>query len=293
MPGRIAPPAPRAPPSSTRSSSTGTTPSFTSLKQNVGRIDVLGARVAAPGRRERAARSRTTRPRRQVVLDFVKERRPGSPGRAAHQQLQPRHARLAVGAHRSDAGQPGGACADDCRDHRVRGPARVQAASTSTSRRFRKARQPLLASFMCELRGRVPAARLVRVGIGAARRQAFDYKALGACTDRLILMAYDEHASESDAGPVASQAWFSDGVARRAARRALRAISSSPSATTGTTGSRAAHGARQPVVVPGGDARRRSSREGHAELTPDSLNPTFDYAGRALAGASRLGSSTP
>ena len=36
----------------------------------------------------------------------------------------------------------------------------------------------------------------------------FDYKFLAASSDGLILMNYDEHESENEAGPVASQDWF-------------------------------------------------------------------------------------
>src|SRR5262249_61461536 len=44
---------------------------------------------------------------------------------------------------------------------------------------------------------------------------AFDYRGLAKVTDTLVLMAYDEHASETVAGPVASQPWFTASLERR------------------------------------------------------------------------------
>src|ERR1700747_797853 len=41
-----------------------------------------------------------------------------------------------------------------------------------------------------------------------ARDKDFDYTAIAARTDGVVLMDYDEHESESDPGPVASQEWF-------------------------------------------------------------------------------------
>ena len=41
-----------------------------------------------------------------------------------------------------------------------------------------------------------------------ARDKDFDYAKIAALTDGLVLMNYDEHESENEAGPVASQDWF-------------------------------------------------------------------------------------
>ena len=41
-----------------------------------------------------------------------------------------------------------------------------------------------------------------------ARDRDFDYATIAARTDGVVLMDYDEHESENEAGPVASQDWF-------------------------------------------------------------------------------------
>lgn len=103
---------------------------------------------------------------------------------------------------------------------------------------------------------------------------AFDYRALARVTDALLLMAYDEHASESDAGPIASQAWFADLVRRRAAEiGAGRYI-----VALGNYGydwrDRTTNGDELSFQ----DALRVAREsEGKIALSPDALNPTFDY----------------
>ena len=44
--------------------------------------------------------------------------------------------------------------------------------------------------------------------------RAYDYGALAAMADAVVIMGYDEHAGNEDPGPVASQAWFEKGVRR-------------------------------------------------------------------------------
>ncbi|MBC7474389.1 MAG: polysaccharide deacetylase family protein, partial [Candidatus Sericytochromatia bacterium] len=44
---------------------------------------------------------------------------------------------------------------------------------------------------------------------------AFDYKTLAKYNDYLVLMAYDEHWSTSDPGPIASQKWYANLIAKR------------------------------------------------------------------------------
>ena len=46
----------------------------------------------------------------------------------------------------------------------------------------------------------------------------FQYKALAAASDQLVLMGYDEHEDSSQAGAVASQSWLTDNIAERIAQ---------------------------------------------------------------------------
>ena len=64
-------------------------------------------------------------------------------------------------------------------------------------------------SFLAELKSRLKG-KILSVAIPArtsAIEDAFDYKALNAVADRIIVMAYDEHWSGSSPGSVASLAW--------------------------------------------------------------------------------------
>ena len=159
-----------APPSSTRSSSTGTTPASPRSSRTSGASTSWCPNGCTWPTRPGGS-SRTTRRAGRSCSISLEGSAAGSPGRAAHQQLQPRHARLAVGAHRRDAGQPGGACADDCR---VSPRSWASTGSKGINVDFEaipKARQRPAGLVHVRAEGRVPAARLVRVGIGAARRQ--------------------------------------------------------------------------------------------------------------------------
>ena len=241
----------RAPPSSTRSSSTGTTRASPRSSRTSGASTCWCPSGCTWPTRPGGSSRTTRRAGRSCSISSRSGGRISGSCRSSTTSTPTR----STGSRRASE-----RCWPTRRRARRRSPASPRswastgsAASTSTSRRFRRARQPLLASFMCELKAEFqPRGWSVSESV-PLDDSAFDYKALGACTDRLILMAYDEHASESDAGPVASQAWFSDGVARRAAdvpagpsrrrRRQLRVRLD-----------RGQPRARQPVVVPGGDA---------------------------------------
>ena len=72
-----------------------------------------------------------------------------------------------------------------------------------------------LVAFVREL-----AARFHREGLVVSQSvpvddRAFDFRALAAAADYLILMAYDEHAADTDPGPVASQRWFTRAIEAR------------------------------------------------------------------------------
>ena len=65
-----------------------------------------------------------------------------------------------------------------------------------------------LVTFMQELHGAFSAKGLLVVQAVPFADPEWNYKAYAAATDYLILMAYDQHWTGSDAGPVAAQDWF-------------------------------------------------------------------------------------
>ena len=74
-----------------------------------------------------------------------------------------------------------------------------------------------LSAFMSELHARFHPFGLTVAESVPLNDPAFDYRSLSRHADYLVLMAYDEHASTSDPGPVASQKWFTDSVHARLA----------------------------------------------------------------------------
>ncbi len=64
--------------------------------------------------------------------------------------------------------------------------------------------------FLKELRQELPAGKRLSVALPARFEQipdAYDYTRIAPIVDRVVIMAYDEHWSTSDPGPVASLAW--------------------------------------------------------------------------------------
>ena len=70
------------------------------------------------------------------------------------------------------------------------------------------AAQGNLITFMQELHGAFAARNLLVVQAVPFADSEWNYKAYSAASDYLILMAYDQHWTGSDAGPVAAQDWF-------------------------------------------------------------------------------------
>ena len=68
--------------------------------------------------------------------------------------------------------------------------------------------QPNLLTFMQELHGAFAAKNLLVVQAVPFADEEWNYKAYSAASDYLMLMAYDQHWTGSDAGPVAAQDWF-------------------------------------------------------------------------------------
>ncbi len=101
-----------------------------------------------------------------------------------------------------------------------------------------------------------------------------DYRTLAQFTDYLILMAYDEHSSDSKAGPVASQSWYVDALRRR--------FTQLPPTTyviaLGSFGYDWIANTTSGTQLTFQDALRTAQEsEGRITLDPRTLNPTFDY----------------
>ncbi|HWX93832.1 MAG TPA: glycosyltransferase [Terriglobales bacterium] len=73
---------------------------------------------------------------------------------------------------------------------------------------FPKSAQPGYLALLGELSADLHASGLKLYVSVPARDRDFDYAAIAARTDGIVLMNYDEHESENEAGPVASQDWF-------------------------------------------------------------------------------------
>src|SRR6201984_2493296 len=73
---------------------------------------------------------------------------------------------------------------------------------------FPKKAQPGYVALLGELGSDLHAKGLKLYGSVPARDKDFDYAAIAARTDGVVLMNYDEHESENEPGPVASQEWF-------------------------------------------------------------------------------------
>ncbi|MGE0115778.1 MAG: glycosyltransferase [Steroidobacteraceae bacterium] len=72
-----------------------------------------------------------------------------------------------------------------------------------------------LVSFMRELYARLHPQGLLVTQSVPLDDEAFQFRQLSEQTDYLVLMAYDEHAGDNEAGPIASQDWFLSGLKRR------------------------------------------------------------------------------
>jgi peptidoglycan-N-acetylglucosamine deacetylase len=73
---------------------------------------------------------------------------------------------------------------------------------------FAKSAQPGYLALLGELSSDLHSKGLKLYVSLPARDKDFDYATIAARTDGLVLMNYDEHESENEAGPVASQEWF-------------------------------------------------------------------------------------
>jgi cellulose synthase/poly-beta-1,6-N-acetylglucosamine synthase-like glycosyltransferase/peptidoglycan/xylan/chitin deacetylase (PgdA/CDA1 family)/spore germination protein YaaH len=130
-----------------------------------------------------------------------------------------------------------------------------------------------LERFMAELYARFhPAGLTVSISI-PAEDEAFRAGVLGQSADQIFLMEYDEHASSDAPGPIASQAWFTETVGRRAAEvdPSKLVVGLGAYAYDWTVGGSAEELTFQEVL------RLAQQAEATIALDPRSLNPTFRY----------------
>ncbi len=104
--------------------------------------------------------------------------------------------------------------------------------------------------------------------------ESFDYKGLAEIADYLILMAYDEHESETEPGPVASQNWYANALQKRFAELP----SNKYVIAIGSYGYDWQQGKKPAEEITFQDAARLA-QEAEEKITfdPTSLNPTFNY----------------
>jgi spore germination protein YaaH/peptidoglycan/xylan/chitin deacetylase (PgdA/CDA1 family)/GT2 family glycosyltransferase len=131
-----------------------------------------------------------------------------------------------------------------------------------------------LADFMAALYARFHPAGLVVSQSVPVDDRAFDFAALAESVDYLILMAYDEHASDNEPGPIASRDWFA-----RSVRARLEEVPASKLVVgLGNYGYDWTVGGGEGTELSFQDALR-TARESDAriEFDPASANPAFDY----------------
>ncbi|MBW4593754.1 MAG: glycosyltransferase [Brasilonema angustatum HA4187-MV1] len=102
----------------------------------------------------------------------------------------------------------------------------------------------------------------------------FNYRTLAQFNDYLILMAYDEHETSSEAGPVASQKWYAEHVRRRFAElppdKYVIAIGGYGYDWKANTHSGTEVSFQEAL-------KTAQESEGQIRLDPDALNVTYDY----------------
>lgn len=134
--------------------------------------------------------------------------------------------------------------------------------------------QPDLATFMSELYQVFHARGLEVSQCIPLDDTAYNCRALAQYVDYLILMAYDEHSDGSQAGPIASEAWFKKGLEER--------FSEAPSSKyvlgLGNYGYDWLGQSSSATDLSYQDALRLA-HQSHSTvaLDPVSLNPTYDY----------------
>jgi peptidoglycan-N-acetylglucosamine deacetylase len=131
-----------------------------------------------------------------------------------------------------------------------------------------------LVSFMRELYARMHGSGLLVTQSVPLDDEDFHFAQLSEHVDYLVLMAYDEHASDNEAGPIASQEWFVVGLKQR-----LRDVSADKLVVgIGSYGYDWPHGKTNAEELSFQDALTfAADSEDPIELEEESGNPVFTY----------------
>lgn len=134
--------------------------------------------------------------------------------------------------------------------------------------------QPALKVFMRELYGRFHPMGYEVIQVVPIADPSFNYKVLSRFCDCLIIMAFDEHWSTSPAGPIASQEWYEDGLRERLSEldpsKCIIAIANYGYDWKGNEENGLPVSFQEAVRI-------AHESEGEITFDPDVFNPTFDY----------------
>lgn len=140
-----------------------------------------------------------------------------------------------------------------------------------------KALQPALFLFVSELHTAFQVKHLVLAQAVPFDNPEWNYRSYAAVTDYVMLMAYDQHWSTGEAGPVAGQDWFADGLKRRMAEippeKAIVCIGNY-GYNWGQKGTEAETVSVQEALLAAKDSLDSPSE---IKFDPDSKNPYFTY----------------
>ncbi len=143
----------------------------------------------------------------------------------------------------------------------------------------------LIVPFLAKLRAKFkPHALSVSMDLEAHPGARLDWRRVSAICDFVVVMAYDEHSSMSEPGPISSMDWYRNIVARAAAQipRDKLVIGMANYAYDWTEGEREAEPlSYQEALVRARDNRPDEKTEKLIDFDPVALNPTFWYVDEA------------
>ena len=141
---------------------------------------------------------------------------------------------------------------------------------------------PLMVPFLAKVKARFGPSLSVSADLEASDEAASrsDWRQISSICDFVVVMAYDEHSSFGDPGPIASMPWFR-GVVDRATQRIPReklVIGMANYAYDWTRGEKEAEPLTyQEALVRVRDYRNDEPIEKLVDFDPDALNPTYWY----------------